>query len=169
MGNRQIFSRSRQSSSQLADLVGSIFALELLSPSREVYLISPWITDLAVIRNGQAELRALLPDRATGDVWLSTVLMRLAERGTDVRVVCRPGQASTEEFLRKLPSSVETRRHDPLHAKGLITDHAFLSGSMNFTYSGLHLNDETVDLKTSTEDVAKAQLEAASYWNSIPT
>lgn len=168
MTYRQLFTQGRRSSAQLSDLVGSLFALELLAPSRDFYLISPWLSDVPIIRHGQAEVRALAPDLATGDVWLAALLRRLAAKGATVRVITRPeGQGQTDDFVRQLADSVAIRRHDPLHAKGLISDYAYLSGSMNFTYSGLHLNDETVDLKTAPADVGKALLEAQRYWESI--
>jgi len=166
MSRRQIFSRSRQCSLQLTDVIGSFFALELLSPSRDLYLVSPWIADLAVIRNGQAEVRALVPDLGTGDLWLSAILGELAERGTRVRIVCRP-IASNHDFLHRLPNDIEIRQREQLHSKGLLTDHVHLSGSMNFTYYGLNLNDETVDVTTDPEDVERAHVEMASYWRSL--
>lgn len=167
MAHRQIFARRRRSSRQLTDLIASLFTLELLSPSRNVWLISPWISDMPIIANGQAEMRAIAPD-LSGDIWLSALMGRLAARGSTVRVITRTeGHATTDDFVRQLPQAVAVRRHDPLHAKGLITDHAYLSGSMNFTYSGLHLNDETVTLTTAPDDVARAVLEAQRYWDSI--
>jgi phosphatidylserine/phosphatidylglycerophosphate/cardiolipin synthase-like enzyme len=152
----------------LTDLVGSIFALELFAPSRDLFLISPWLSDVPIIRNGQADVRALVPELAIGDIWLSVLLRRLAIKGTTIRVITRTeGHNATDEFVRQLPDAIEVRRHDPLHAKGLISDHAYVSGSMNFTFSGLHLNDEMVDLKTAPADVGKALLEAQRYWESI--
>lgn len=167
MSTRQLFSRSHSASLQVSDLVGSLLALELLAPSRELYLISPWVSDVPVIRNSQAEVRALVPDLGGGDLWLSDVLRRLADRGTVVRVVCRP-DAGNDDLLRRLGDRVERRQHTTLHAKGLLTDRAYLSGSMNFTHSGFTLNDETVEVTTNPQRVAAAHLDFAAYWRTLP-
>jgi phosphatidylserine/phosphatidylglycerophosphate/cardiolipin synthase-like enzyme len=167
LGTRLLFSRSRTSSTQLIDLIGSIFALELLCPGQELYLISPWITDVPILRNRTAELRALLPEQATGDIWLSRALAAIAEHGTAVNLICRPDQPTTEEFLTKLPGGIAVRKHKKLHMKGLFTEQAALIGSMNFTYSGLNLNDELVELKTANQAVAQALFEARTYWSNL--
>jgi phosphatidylserine/phosphatidylglycerophosphate/cardiolipin synthase-like enzyme len=167
MSRRQIFSRSHQASPELSDLMASIFTLELMACSREIYIFSPWITDWPVIRNEHAQIRALTPDVALSDLWLSTVLGLLAERGSTIRIVCRQTQHN-DEFLRRLPHEIEVRRRDQLHSKGLLTDQLYLNGSMNFTYQGLNYNDETVEVTSDPATIAKVYLEFSAFWESLP-
>jgi hypothetical protein len=54
-----------------------------------------------------------------------------------------------------------------MHEKGLIGDHFYLRGSMNFTYSGVNLNDEHVELTTEPEQVALALAEAKATWEGL--
>ena len=167
MTTRQIFSNSRTSSAQAIDLVASLLALEAAAPSAQLYLFSPWITDLPLLQSARISVGPLFPE-AYGDIWLSTALSRLAERGCHIHIVCRDDQVNTEPFLRKLPESVEIVRHDHVHIKGLFTRNAMLSGSMNFTYFGLTVNDELLKLETNPIAVHQGLLDAEVYWKGLP-
>lgn len=164
MPNRIIKSAARNSSIQLTDCLSSLFALELLSPGRELYLVSPWISDMVLLSNNFGQFRAIIPELAEGQVRLAALLSTLSERGTQVRLMCRPNQPQTEDFLRKLTPEIDVRQVETLHEKGLVSDHFYLRGSMNFTFSGVNLNDEHVELTTQPDQVALALLEAQQRW-----
>jgi hypothetical protein len=108
-----------------------------------------------------------MPDLATRNLSLADLLIILAERGTTVRIMHRPDHPQTAAFLRKLPPMIERRWSEPLHEKGLIGSHCYLRGSMNFTYSGVNLNDESIELTTEPEQVALALLEADHRWEGL--
>jgi len=164
MANRTIKSRARSSSVQLADSLSSLFVLELMSPGRELYLISPWISDMTVIKGHFGQFRAIMPELGRSELRLAGALTVLAERGVQVRILCRSDQQQTQEFLRRLPREVEWRYVDTLHEKGLIGEHFYLRGSMNFTFSGVNLNDESVEVTTDPEVIALALTEARQMW-----
>lgn len=167
MANRIIKSSARTSALQLADCLQSLFALELLAPSREMYLISPWISDMPLLPNRFGQFRALMPDLEQPSLSLLDLLTTLSDRGSAVRILYRAWQRQTEDFLRRLSPPVEWRSSDTLHEKGLVTTHFYLRGSMNFTYSGVNLNDETVELTTDPETVALALIEARQRWEEL--
>lgn len=167
MPNRQIFSRARSSSVQLGELLGSLFAIELIAPSQQLYLTSPWISNMAILNNRHGQLRALMPEMAKDWLGLADVLNELAERGAHVRVACREDQRETRRFLEGLAPAVEWRHSPVLHMKGLVSASFYLRGSMNFTYSGVNINDEQVELSTESEVVAGAYLEAQTRWEDL--
>lgn len=167
MPNRRITSKARDGSVQLADCLSSLFALELMHPSPEIYLLSPWISDMPLINNRFGQFRAIMGDMGGTDLRLATILITLAERGVKVRIICRPNHSQTDEFLNLLPEQIEYRHLETLHEKGLITHSFYLRGSMNFTYSGINLNDESVELTTDPHDVVLALLEARQRWESL--
>jgi hypothetical protein len=164
MPNRVIKAHARDSAMQLSDCLSSLAALELLAPSDEVYLISPWIGDVQLLDNRFGQYRALAPDGGRRRLTLSAFLGTLAERGARVRLICRADDAPTDGLLRRLPPGVEARNFDRLHEKGLVTASYYLRGSMNFTYSGINLNEESVELTTEPETVTRALLEARALW-----
>lgn len=170
MQNRIIKSRARTSSTQLTDCLSSLLVLELLHPSKQLYLISPWISNVPLLTNRFGQFRALMPEMSKSQLGLADILCLLHERGTLVRVVCLPPprqQPSTADFLRRLPEEVEWRYDEVLHEKGLLTDHFYLRGSMNFTYFGVNINDEHIELTSDPATVATALLEALRSWETL--
>ena len=164
MPNRVIKSNVRISSMQLADCLGSIFAAELMAPSQDLMLISPWISNVVLLTNRFGQFRSLMPEIGKTELALAELLAALSERGTRIRIIFRPNHQQTTDFLRRLPATVERRSSQTLHEKGLITDRFYLRGSMNFTHSGVNLNDESVELTTEPHDVAYAISEARKHW-----
>src|SRR6476659_6908334 len=99
MPNRVIKSRSRDSAMQLSDCLSSLAALELLAPSAELYLISPWIGDVQLLDNRFGQFRSIAPDGGRRVLTLSVFLAALVERGTRVRLICRAEEAPTDGLL----------------------------------------------------------------------
>jgi hypothetical protein len=167
MPNRLINSAARSSSLQLADCLTTLFALELMTPSQTLYLLSPWISDVPILTNRFGRYRAVMPESGRAQIGLAEMLALLSDRGAAVRVMCRPHQGGTGDFLRRLPPSIEVRTAETLHAKGLITGHFYLRGSMNFTHFGINVNDEHVELTTDPDQVALALAEAQRLWEAL--
>lgn len=164
MKNRIIKSRSRSSSVLLSDCISSIFSLELLCPSREIFLISPWLSNVPLLNNTQGQFRSIVSEATTDWIGLGDLLSLLAEHNSIVYVLCRSDQPLNDQFLHRLPASIKCKKTKRLHEKGLITENFYFRGSMNFTYSGVNLNDESVELTTEKEIVAQALLEAHQSW-----
>lgn len=167
MPNRVIKSRARTSSVELSDCLRSLIALELMSRSNIIYLISPWISDMPLVDNRFGQFRAIMPELGKTQLGLADVLLTLADRGSCVRVMYRPEVPQTEQFLRRLPAMIERKSIDHLHEKGFICDHFYLRGSMNFTYSGVNINEESIELTTESEQVANALIEAHHMWENF--
>lgn len=167
MPNRIIKSKARSSTVQLSGCLSSLFVLELLAPSPELYLISPWISDMPLIANRFGQYRGAVSTLGSGDFGLAQVLTLLADRGVRVRIIYKAHQPQTELFVRRLPTAIERRSTETLHEKGLISNQFYLRGSMNFTFSGTNLNDETVELTTEQSEVALALLEARMQWEAL--
>ena len=167
MANRMIKSITRKSSIQLADCISSLFALELAVPGQYLYLFSPWISDIPLIDNRFGQVRALMPNLGQRQLHFSALFNTIAARGTAIYIMCRPEHERTDLFLEKLSPTIQVKRVQTLHEKGLIGENFYLRGSMNFTYSGIHINDEHVELTTETGPVARALLEAQQRWRTL--
>ncbi len=132
---------SRLSSRQVPDLLQAIFVAELMIPSRCLWLVSPWISDIPVIDNSANTFLCLNPSWSRSRVRLSQVLATLAEQGTTVHIATRP-DSHNRSFIEGLKArinrlDVAVRFHitEELHAKGILGDGYCLAGSMNFTYN----------------------------------
>ncbi len=164
MPNRVIKSTAHAAGRTVSDVLRSIFALELFAPSETIYLISPWITDFAVVDNAFGQFRALFPE-ANDNVRLSSVLNSLADQGSLIRVLSRPGVSN--DFILRLHSNIQRKTKPNLHEKSFLTDHFYLRGSMNFTFSGLNRNDEHVEVTTEPTDLAQAHIAIQTLWEEI--
>src|SRR5262249_29626431 len=152
----------------LRALLQALFVGELLAPSEEILLVSPWVSDIAVIDNVDGGFAGLEPTWGAREVRLSEVLACLVSRGTRAFVEVRPDEHN-RRFLQRLHAqaiagSLHVRLSQVLHEKGLLGDRFLLNGSMNFTYSGVHLLDEYVRFDTDAQAIAEARLAFRARW-----
>ena len=178
--SRQILSMENGSREDLADAIQNIFVAELLNPSSEIWLVSPWVSDVNVIDNRTGKFTGLLPDFPQRWIHLTEVLSEIISRKSSVNLVTRPNakgsdNSRNEQFFTQLTNRVagdgnqnrlRTVFSSDLHIKGLLTDKIFLSGSMNFTFFGLRKSEELIRISATESEIATASLSFRQYWNS---
>ncbi|GAA2607321.1 phospholipase D-like domain-containing protein DpdK [Streptomyces axinellae] len=149
--------------------LSAVLMAEMLNPSREVWLVSPWITDVTVVDNSHGAYDAFFGDVPPSSWRLSDTLLRIARGGARVSVITRP-DPHNEVFLRRIESSrltgVKVWRDPDVHEKTLCGQEWILTGSMNFTVRGLAKNDEAVTYKVGGPDAGQARLDLAQRWRS---
>src|SRR5690242_17891974 len=111
---RQIHSSSR--SVELRDLLQSIFIGELVAPSRCIWLVSPWISDIPIIDNQANSFGQLAPEWPRSPVPLSMVLKQLLNAGTYIHVATRDEERN-HSFLSAL-NPLQQTAHLTLHMSG---------------------------------------------------
>lgn len=131
-----------------AELVQSIFVAELIRPSRQLWLSSPWISDIELIDNRARQFASLCPDWPSTWISLTRVLEALMMRGSAVTVVTNADSHNRrvceriEELARTYPGQARAIVDESLHEKGIVGEWFSLSGSMNLTFHGIHVNQE---------------------------
>jgi hypothetical protein len=167
---RHIHKSSWRCQDDVRELLQATFVAELIFPSRCVWLVSPWVSDIPVIDNGSSAFDALDPTWGPRGVRLTEVLSALMRRGTTVVLATRPVDHNAP-FVAKLKvaaaassSALVVHEAEELHEKGLLGDDFYLSGSMNLTFGGVELLEETVKYDTSETVVAEAQLTFHGRW-----
>ncbi len=166
---RVIRKSKQRASGDAAALLSAVFAAELLAPSRCIWVVSPWISDVALIDNTANTFDAL---EAFGPrhVRLSELLCTLGEAGSAI-VVGTTDADSNEAFLSRLKGLFADRRlvdlltvdvdaSNELHEKAITTDDAVIVGSMNITRNGIFVREEYLELRTDEEFVARARMDA---------
>ncbi|WP_051386287.1 phospholipase D-like domain-containing protein DpdK [Actinokineospora inagensis] len=167
--NRVIRKSHAQSSVEVFNLLVSLFTAELVRPSRHLWLVSPWITNVDLIDNS-AGTYPVLSRFGHRPVRLAEIVAVLAANGAKV-IVATTSDRRNEAFLHRLRDlandlDVVDRVRivvDPdrkLHAKAVTGDNYALVGSMNITYNGIHFLQEDVELKTDPAYVAQARMDA---------
>ena len=160
--SRQIFGYGLIGEKKLKETLSDLMVGLILCPEK-VWLVSPWVTDFDLLDNRSGDWDSVNPAWGCRHVAFSELLIAAIEAGCDVRIVTNDDN-NNHAFLKKLYIAIgsEGVAHlisDPLHTKGLLSSTFFLSGSMNFTYSGLNRNDELVTLTTNSELISSAKIE----------
>lgn len=164
MPNRVIRSHTLGGIRQLADSLTSLLALELLAPGGRLYLISPRLGEMTAITSILGQFRALMPELGQSEMRLGEVLNLLASRSTTVRVLYRPGDDQTNTFINSLSSKVERKEVHRLDERSLIGERFYLRGSLEFKLGGIDSQEESVEITTDEEEVARALLDAEQLW-----
>lgn len=174
--NRVIRKDQAHSSGEASSLLAALMATELLHPSKCLWLISPWISDLILLDNSAGTYDALRR-WGTRPVRLAEILATLLSSSATVVIATTP-DPNNRRFLDRLLSLAKDARHDDrllvfedesnmLHAKSIVADDFALVGSMNLTYTGVHLRAEHLELRTDPEFVAEARISAFESFGGI--
>lgn len=168
---RRIFRSSATSRDVVRELLQIMWLAELLSPSDEVWLVSPWVSDFVLLDNRSSLFNSVNPHWNSREIRLVDYVVQLMISGTKV-IVVTGYDPHNSTFLGRLKDrvveagveeNIEIYKRKKLHTKGILTSGGVLMGSMNLTYNGLELNEESVFYETSLEAVAKARVEFQSY------
>lgn len=152
-GSRQFLRTGRSETADVQTLLQTIFVAELVAPSRCLWLVSAWIRNIVVVDASAGTFRALDSGWGRRKIRLTDALGVLLGRGTHVVVAAKPTPDNVQVLdemrlaLGQL-GSLDIVQSDELHAKGILGDDYFLSGSMNLTYAGVGFNTELVGLET---------------------
>jgi hypothetical protein len=177
MSSRTILKSQVQRQAEIADLLQSMFALELIAPSRSIWIVSPWISDIQLLDNRAGEF-ATVVDPTWGERWitLSEVLARLLRTGTHLQLGIRVQHEYTDSFVERLNAlaardggtdRLTVTRDAELHLKGVLADRWYLAGSMNLTTNGVQILEEGVRYTTVESEVAEARIDYHARWGGI--
>ena len=166
----RVIRKSRQrASGEAAALLAGVFAAELVAPSRCIWVVSPWISDVRLIDN-RADAFAALRSWGPRHIRLSECLVTLAELGSWI-VIGTTEADSNVGFLSRLGTLFRDRNIDQqltidvdasneLHEKAITTDDSVIAGSMNITNNGIFVREEFLELRTDEEFVVRSRMDA---------
>jgi hypothetical protein len=157
---------------ELADVLQTLMVSELMNPSKPLWIVSPWISDVELLDNRVDQFSGLVPDLSSRWVRLGEILTRAIAGGGSVVVATRPDDHNMK-FVNSFESSVAAvdaserltvRFATDLHEKGILTDRLHLSGSMNLTFNGLRRLEEAVQVNADPESVARVRHTYVDRW-----
>jgi hypothetical protein len=156
--------RSFGGSLVLRDYLASLFVSEAINPSKELYLISPFLSNSPLLENKNNQYTDVFPLIKSKTIYLSDILSTLAWKGMKVRIICDDEREETKPFMQTLYNKVEFRKLEQNHDKGLVTSNIYVHGSMNFTYSGIYLNKESIRSTNKVSDINEALISFRQRW-----
>ena len=171
MTTRKIFKGATPAQFAVRDMLALLFAQELLAPGEEIFVVAPWISNVIIFDNRTGQFDTLNPQWGRREIHLIEVLTTLAAHGTRIRIYTRP-EVHNRRFRLRFNEAVADLALQPqcsctelayLHTKGLLTETAFVDGSMNLTENGVAINDESVTVSFASADIAKARIHFSTY------
>ena len=152
----------------IRDVLAAALLSELCSPSDEFWLVSGWVSDVAVIDNATRQFEAVLGPDPRSNMTLSEVLAELTRRGAQVHVAVRK-VAHNDAFVDRLKRTSSTDAlhlysSEDLHEKLIVGGDWLLTGSMNFTWNGTQVNEESMELQLDQAEAARHRLELRTRW-----
>lgn len=148
---------------RIDNVLTTVLVAELVSPSRLLWLVSPWISDVNAIDNTTGGYDSVFVEASNRMYQLSEVLALLTHSGAALNVVSR-SDAHNDTFLERLrrlakAENLSVVQDDDVHEKTFCGDDWLLTGSMNLTVRGMQINDEAVTYKISTQAAATTRLD----------
>lgn len=170
--SRRIFKSLATSQNLVRELLQMMVLGEVISPGgQRAWLVSPWVSNVVLFDNRAGGFSAVNPEWGAREVRLIEVALYLMARGTNLGVATNFDEHN-DGFLEALKVGAEevgvldklhVVRRQHLHVKGILCKRGLLTGSMNLTYRGLELNDETVVYDTAPQTIAEARLNFEAY------
>jgi hypothetical protein len=173
---RVIRKSKTRSSREAQELLGAIFAAELIRPSRCLWLVSPWISDIPIIDNTANSFENV---RSWGPraVRLSEVLVTLGGFGATIVIgtTSDPTNKAFQQRTRRLfrDRGIESRlvididKSGDLHEKAITGDDFVIAGSMNITNNGVFVREELLEFHSDAEFVARARMDAYERFGGV--
>ena len=170
--SRRIFKSLTTSQNLVRELLQMMLLGELLAPGRQrAWLVSPWISNVVLFDNRAGGFNIVNPEWGAREIRLIEVALQLMARGTRLGVATNLDEHN-DPFIQGLAAAAREEglsdkllvvRRANLHIKGILLDRGLLMGSMNLTYRGLELNDETVTYDTGTRTIAETRLNFEAF------
>jgi phosphatidylserine/phosphatidylglycerophosphate/cardiolipin synthase-like enzyme len=171
MNTRKIYKNATMSQNAVRDVLGMLFAREILVPGDDMFIVEPWISDLVIFDNKGGQFDSLNPEWGRKEIRLVDTLVSIACSGTHLHVHTRP-EPHNRTFKERLQDALADvgqgqsciyKEHVYLHTKGLLTRQMLLEGSMNLTERGVGLNDELVTVSFNENEIAEARVHFDTY------
>ncbi|WP_045820824.1 phospholipase D-like domain-containing protein DpdK [Williamsia herbipolensis] len=152
----------------IRDVLAAALLSELCSPCDEFWLVTGWVSDVVVIDNETRQFDAVLGNNPSSNMTLSEVLGELTRRGTEIHVAVRRvdhNEAFVERLSRSsIPNLLHLHSGEHLHEKLMVGGDWLLTGSMNFTWNGTRVNEESMELQLDQAEAARHRLELRTRW-----
>ena len=173
MSPRTIRTTNAMAREELADALQAVFLAEVVAPSEQVWIVTPWISDVEIIDNRTGRLDGVWSDVPVRWLRLAEVIVHILHSGGRITIACRPNdhnQNFVENLRRRcretgIGGNLAIFEAEELHEKGILTDHLFLMGSMNLTFNGLRRLEEAILVRDDSNTIERTRFDYRSRWS----
>ena len=143
----------------IRELLQGLLVAETLAPSNPLWVLSGWITDIAVVDTRAGRFSPVDSEWPLGRVPISAVALVLRDVEHNRAFLNR-----LRTVGRSCAARVRAALTSEFHEKALVGADYDRSGSMNFTHRGIEVNDEHLILRTDSQTVAARRLTLDAHW-----
>ena len=168
---RSIFLHGALGRRQFKEVLGALLTGLIVVP-KPLWLVSPWVSDFNLLDNQSGQWDMVQPAWGLRVVTFGQLLIDCVEAGCGLTIVTKD-EAANSSFLKRLDDALGNRpeyrvvHSEKLHSKGLLTSDWYLSGSMNFTFSGANRNDEQLQLTTNASVISETKFEFEKRYGAL--
>ncbi|WBB72595.1 phospholipase D-like domain-containing protein DpdK [Micromonospora sp. WMMD1128] len=163
MSEERVVRTSGRTGVRIDGVLATVLLAELMTPSRHLWLVSPWVGDVDIIDNRGGAYDSVFADPSSRIYTFSDVLAAITHGGGRLSVVTRPdpfNDVFVDRLLRQTaPGRAQAMRAEDVHEKTLCGDDWLMTGSMNFTYRGMSVNDEIVSYRVDPAIASTARID----------
>lgn len=173
---RTIYRSKKTSQYEIQDLLRSALTAELVTPSKEIWLLSPWLSNPTIFDNRTNLYRGLDPEWERCEIDLIETLLTLSRRSTQIYLLTKDDQFNLSGLERlgvlsnhsidrsSFYKNIKHKFNNKLHTKGIVSDHFSWIGSMNFTNNGVYNNEETIYYSVDSDTISQTRLNFRRNW-----
>ena len=160
---------------ELAQLIEGLMIGELITPGPCLWIVSPHVRDIAILDNRGGHFHDLDTTWGLKIIRLSDVVLRLLSLGGRVVIATRK-DIDNDRFLedikrtaslRDLSGGLTLHSVQHLHEAGILGSQFHLSGSLELTFEGLNILEDTIQYTTAAAQVAAARLDLQNRWGGV--
>ena len=158
---------SRATGIKADNLMEATMVAELISPSTDLWLVSPWISDVIAVDNSYGFYDDMF-ENPPNQLRLAATLGILSARGCRVKIATRP-DPHNDAFLDRVTSAgpeiqVAIDEGEWVHEKTFCGQNWIITGSMNFTLSGMERNDEHTTYRYGGGLPSQTRIDLSARW-----
>jgi len=91
---RRIFKTKTTGVATIQELLQGMFVAEVLQSGDEIWIVSPWISNVVLIDNRSGSFDAINPEWGRREIRLADVLVTLMNHGTKIQIVTRNDESN---------------------------------------------------------------------------
>lgn len=163
MTDERVLRTSARTGVRIDGLLATALLAELMTPSPHLWLVSPWIGDVDAVDNRSAAYDCVFSDPSSRIYTFAEVLAAITQAGSRLTVVTRP-DSFNDVFIGRLkrqaaPAGLDVMQVEDVHEKTICGEDWLITGSMNFTYRGMSVNDEVISYRVDPAMAGTARID----------
>ena len=162
---------------EVRDLMESLYAVQFIDTKDDLWIVSPWISDIPIIDNSSGNYSGIDSTWPKRKITFSEVLAKLLKKNQKMKITVVTQPVSSNKYfcdrlndLTEIDGTndrVKIQKREVLHIKGVTQGSFSFDGSMNYTKNGVEVLEEKVNFDTDRAIVAQFHNDLINHYSNI--